>query len=191
MATVTASGGPPRLTRRRRWQRFAVSVLWAAAQLPILFAVCFGVMSVAIVVGGELWPRVFGEEVTHVAVPVGLLAGVGAGTAVNYRARVWLHRVRLWRLRRWGERAIAEAVWIEGDPTNPTAMEGYVVLVRWRDLAGEHVGDRCYRFWSGAPYGFLSRFGPGKSVVIRYPRAKPHRFAIDIPYTPSMADMFI
>jgi hypothetical protein len=168
-----------------------VTALWAAAQLPILLAVCLGVMTVAVVVGSQLWPRLFGEDVSHVAVPVGLLAGVGTATAVIYRARVWLHRMRLWRLRRWGARAVATAVWIEGDPTNPTALEGYVVFVRWRDLAGEHLGERCYRFWLGAPHGFLSRFAHGKPVVVRYPRAQPRRFVIDIPYAPSIADAFI
>src|SRR5690606_22065228 len=121
----------------------------------------------------------------------GLLAGLGALTLITYRARVWLHRIRLRRLRRSGASAVANVVWLAGDTINPTMFEGYVVFVRWRDLAGEHVGDRCYRFRDGAPHDFLRRLGPKQMVVVRYPTARPHRFVIDVPYAPSIADNFI
>lgn len=66
-----------------------------------------------------------------------------------------------------------------------------MVFVRWRDLAGEHLGDRCYRYGNGAPHDFLARFQRGRVVVVRYPTARPRRFVIDIPYAPTIADNFI
>lgn len=191
MTAVTTTGGPPELTRQRRRQRNRVDLLWAVVQAPLLVAVVALVLGVAAGPARGLWPVIFGEDGTDMTIPVGLSVGVGLSALLAYRARVWLHRVRLWRLRRSGESAGADVVWIAGDPTNLTATEGYVVFVRWRDLAGEHVGDRCYRFWDGAPHDFISRFGQGQRVVVRYPRARPHRFAIDIPYAPSAADLFI
>jgi hypothetical protein len=70
-------------------------------------------------------------------------------------------------------------------------VESYVVLVRWRDLAGEHVGERAYRFRTRSTDDFLARLTDGRPVIVRYPRAEPRRFVIDIPYAPSMADFLV
>lgn len=191
MADVTATGGPPQLTRRRRRQRYRAQVLSAAVPVLLMLVVIATCVALAALVGPARWSWLFGYDATEVAVPVGLSVGVAASALVIYRVRVWLHRLRLRWLRRSGESAVAEAVSIAGDPTNLTVLEGYVVFVRWRDLAGEYVGDRCYRFWDGAPHDFLARFQRGQAVVVRYPPTRPHRFVIDIPYAPSIADTFI
>ena len=188
---MIASEAPPRLTRRRRRQRLLLNAVWTAAQLPILLAATFAALAGATAIGRELRPSISGADAATVAVPVGVLGGVAIGSLVCLRTRVWLHRVRLWRIRRSGESAIAQAVWIEGDPSVFTATEAYVVFVRWQDLAGEHIGDRGYRFWNTAPYDFLISLTDGRPVVVRFPRAQPHRFIIDIPYAPTMADAFI
>jgi len=184
-------GPPPQLSRHRRRQRFWVEAAWRLAQGPILLAVTVVCMIVAAGLGRVMSPRLLNEGVTDSALAVGLIAGLLGASVAIVRAPVWLHRARLWSLRRSGRSATADAVWIDGEPTNWTVLEGYVVFVRWRDLAGEHLGDRCYRFWNGAPHDFISRFGRGQAVVVRYPAARPHRFIIDMPHAPTIVDAFI
>lgn len=191
MAPVTRSAAPPPLDPPRHRRRAAINALWGLAQAPILLAIVGASLGLATVVGRDVATRVIGRDATADAVPVGLAIGIAVGVYTISRLRDWLHRLRLGWLRRRGDRATAEAVWVIADPAPGLAVEAYLVLVRWRDLAGEHVGDRSYRFRVRPTDDFLTRLTDGRPVIVRYPTASPRRFVIDIPYAPSMADFFI
>ncbi|MGI5243860.1 hypothetical protein [Dactylosporangium sp. CA-139066] len=63
----------------------------------------------------------------------------------------------------------------------------YTVRVSWPAFRG---GRRDYRFDGTGPADFPRRCATGETVGVLYPRGRPHRFVIDLPYAAGMTDQF-
>ena len=108
-----------------------------------------------------------------------------------------MRQVRLWLLRRRGVQVTATATglgaWYASNPRGPGLMV-YTVQVSWTDADGPHTGDRQYAFWgkdTSTQQDFLGFIHDPGGVVVRFPRGRPHRFALDIPFSPRMSDQLL
>ena len=138
---------------------------------------------------------------TSPVVLAGLAAGVVAGLAVGQKARGWLQELRLRRLRSAGAGAVSVRASIDRlDRRSPATtprpswarLTRYTVHLHWQDPAtGAHcLGERRYRL-SGRRSRRLEALcaGPAR-VVVYYPAHRVSRFVIDVPFAPTMADLF-
>jgi hypothetical protein len=101
-----------------------------------------------------------------------------------------VQRLRLWR--GCDTSATASVVWRDrrytaGSKGGSSTL--YTVYLSWPDC--ERTGERQYRFYGDGPDDFAARTRLGATLPIRYPAGRPHRFIVDIPYAPTMADQFI
>ena len=184
---------PPRerrqMSRGRVLARLGIGLAWTLLQVIVF---------VAIAVAGGLLGGLAALAVPAIfALPVilGFALGIAAGLVVCHQARMWLLRLRIRRLRSRGRQGRATVVWVDkqfvpsGRGLDTTT---YTVYVRWQDPAsGEaHEYERQYRFWSaGSPA--LERLLHEPSLPILYSPRHPSRFAIDIPFAPTMADLVL
>jgi hypothetical protein len=127
-------------------------------------------------------------------VPIGLLTGAVVGLFVSHKARTWLLRYRLWRLRAVGVGVTAmvrelDSRWFSSPHGGSVTV--YVAHVYWRDpVTGTRwEGARRYRFWNRGSRQMEAACARGTQVRLYYPANRPARFVIDIPFAPTMADL--
>jgi hypothetical protein len=179
------------MSRRRVLVRVGIGLAWGVVMLAVFAGIVFGAM-VGGGYAGYVWaPRLDGGHDIGPVLALAALAGIAAGIAVCHRARGWVQRLRLSRC---DVRTSARVVWRDRRFTASARGPGgtrYTVYLSWRDPAGEQAGERQYRFMGHGPQDFASRVAVDGTVPIRYPAGRPHRFIIDVPYAPTMADQFI
>jgi hypothetical protein len=186
-AAVSVASAPDRNSAR-----FGISLIWTVVMLVILGVV----VSAGLLVGGELyeWLQHHGGGNQSWLVPVGALCGAVLGISICHLARGWVQRLRLSRLRRAGVAAAGHVTArLDRYVSNPRGpgMTLYQVSVAWTDGSGPQTGERRYRFWGHGDRAFEALTERGTEVQVRHPSGRPLRFAIDIPYAPTMADQFI
>jgi hypothetical protein len=154
----------------------------------LLIGVAWVLLRVVILVAG-----VFAVKGTGPAATAGILAGTAAALVASCRARDWLMRMRLRRLRAKGVTAKAVVVKCDWDMSIGCglAIAKYAVLVRWVDPVTGVVrqGDRRYRFVGMGSERFRAACSHGAIVRVHYPPNRPSRFVIDVPFAPVMADI--
>jgi hypothetical protein len=180
---------PARPVKDPRARRLLISLSWVILQAAILIALAYAcAMTAALLAAGA-----FGGHGTGPAVTVGMLGGITAALVVNHRARGWLTRLRLGRLRVKGVQAKAVVVKCDWDMSTGrgVAIARYTVLVRWVDPATgvPWQGDRGYRFAGLGSRRFEAACAHGAVVPVYYPPNRPSRFIIDVPFAPVMADI--
>lgn len=178
-----------RMSRARGLARDGVGLLWALVQLVILGGL-FTAGGLLGSLGALVIPRYYGGPLI-----VGFVAGTVAGLVVNHSARMWLLRLRLWRLRERGRRVMATVEWVDEQFVvggRGQSKTYYTVFVDWRDpVSGEeHEYERQYRFW-GVGSKALEAALDDPTVPVVYDPAHPSRFVIDIPFAPTMADLVL
>jgi hypothetical protein len=182
------------MTRRRVWTRIGLGLVWGVVMLVLFAALLFAGMVAGGYVGFVLLPRYNGGHDVQAALAAGAVVGVVLAVTVCHRARGWVQRLRLRLMRGHGVSAVATVVW--GDELYTPGTKGpgsivYTVYFAWSDPSGQQLRERQYRFIGKALRAFETRLAVGARVPIRYPAARPHRFIVDIPYAPTMADQFI
>jgi hypothetical protein len=193
---LTSAPTSPRPHRERRQMsrsrvaaRLAVSLVWVLTQIFILGAFWIGGGLVG-ALGSLVAPSIYALPVS-----IGIVGGVLAALVVNHHARMWLLQFRLRRLRRQGQRVMASVVWVDehmaASLRGPGTMT-YTVFLRWQDLVGggDHEYERQYRFWAGRSRQ-LEGLVDEPTVPVLYESSDPSRFAIDIPFAPTMADLIL
>jgi hypothetical protein len=180
---------PVRPVKDPRARRLLISLSWVILQAAILIALAYAcAMTAALLAAGA-----FGGHGTGPAVTVGMLGGITAALVVNHRARGWLMRLRLGRLRVRGVQAKAVVVKCDWDMSTGrgVAIARYTVLVRWVDPATgvPWQGDRGYRFAGLGSRRFEAACAHGAIVPVYYPPNRPSRFIIDVPFAPVMTDI--
>jgi hypothetical protein len=171
--------------------RVGLGLAWGVVMLVVFAGVVFGAMVGGAYLGYVLLPRLDGGHNVGPVLALGAFAGIAAALVVCHRARGWVQRVRLRgcdtgataTVVRRGSRYVASA--------RGPGSTVYTVELSWRDGAGERIGERRYRFMGHGPRAFDDRTTQGRRVPIRYPAGRPHRFIVDIPYAPTMVDLFI
>ncbi|HEY4022843.1 MAG TPA: DUF3592 domain-containing protein [Pseudonocardiaceae bacterium] len=177
-----------------RSQRAAITLIWALVQV-IVFALLFFWCGVAgVYVSWDLLPYLFHIGPDPYGVLIGFAVGTVAGIWVCHRARMWLLRLRLRRLRRSGIEATATVTRLAKDyQANPRGpgVTRYTVHLRWRDPqdGGSREQDRRYRFSGHGSPRFESTCAERTKVVVRYDHRHPDRFVLDIPFAPPMAEV--
>lgn len=172
-----------------RARRVIITVAWPLLQFAILVALFYA---------GSLLTVVFvlavsGGHGAGFAGPAGMLIGIAGAMAVNLRARHWLQRLRVRRLRAKGVTADGYVVKRDWDMSTGRGVmiTKYTVLVRWIDPATgvRWQGRRQYRFIGMGSRDFDAACGPGAKVPVRYPPGRPSRFVIDVAFAPVMPDI--
>jgi hypothetical protein len=176
--------------RGRAWARFGIGALWGAVMLVFFATVVFtSMVGTAYLAEKALPARLAGYHVDEIVEVAAVISGIAA-VMVCRRARMWWLRARLRGLRRHGVHAMAKVTRRDlvhtVNPRGPNATT-YTVSVHWQEATGE----RCYRFWAPGSADFLKRTESGRVVPVYYPPGRPHKFLIDIPYAPTIADFFL
>ncbi|BFU45649.1 hypothetical protein [Krasilnikovia sp. MM14-A1004] len=182
------------MTRYRRLTRVGADLLWGVVMLTVLAATVLGGMLGGTALGYGLLPRYNGGHEIPWLLGVGACVGVVTGVVVCHRARGWVQRARMRMMRHRAVDAIADVVWCDYHYQVGTKGPGssrYTVYLSWRDPDGQHTGERRYRFIGRGRDDFAHLVRRGGKVPIRYPAGRPHRFVIDIPFAPTMADQFL
>jgi hypothetical protein len=181
-----------RLAATSRRHRLLIGLAWGLAQLVILAGLVFA----GAVAAGYLAVDVFSSHGVDSIVPAGLGAGAIGALAVNHSARGWLQRLRLRGLRVRGvaveARAGALGYSYAASGRGPGTVR-YIARVSWTD-PGTGVswrGERRYRFWGDDSKPLEAAFAIGAKVRVYYPAGRPSRFVIDVPFAPTMADLFL
>jgi hypothetical protein len=185
---------PSRFSHEREQARLRISLLWLLVMLVVFAASVYGAALGGAYLGRHVLPQLDGGRQVSAMPTIGAVLGALVAAIVCQRARSWLQRLRLWLLRGESISANATVVGLDSLYTKGSRGNGntlHIVHVKWRDATGEHIGERQYKFYNHGPADFLTRMQRGAHLPIRYHPARPHRFIIDIPYAPRMADNFI
>jgi hypothetical protein len=183
------------VTVDRSGARLAIGLIWGLLILAILGAVTFAGMVLGAWLGFDVLPRFDGGHDVQWLLLVGAIAGVTAGLTIGHRGRGWVQAWRLHRMRRANGPVTATVRRCSSRyVVNPRGggVTVYQVRVGWFDhLAGEQERERQYKFYGRGAPAFEELIHQGAQVAVSYPRGRPHRFIIDIPYAPTMADQFL
>lgn len=185
---------PLRMGWRRGLARIGVGLLWCVVMLGVFAVAVFGAMAGATYLGHVLRPGLDGDRDFGTIRTAAALAGIVAASVVCHLARGWVQQARLRQMRQHHTSATARVVWSQAQYSpggKGPAHTLYTIYLSWQDTAGEHTGERQYRFFNHGPDDFTARFAVGASLPIRYPVGRPQRFIIDTAYAPTMADLFI
>jgi hypothetical protein len=179
----------------RRWARFFIGLTWGLTTVAVLAALIFAGMLAGASAGFDVLPRLDGGRTSAGPLAVGAAVGLIAGLVVGHRGRGWVQALRLRRLRRDGVVATGTVRGCSrryiANPRGP-GTSVYSLTVTWHDPAlGPQSHTREYRFWGHGDAAFEECVPRGGRVTLRYPTGRPHRFIVDIPYAPTMADQFI
>ncbi|GAA5194661.1 hypothetical protein GCM10023322_59560 [Rugosimonospora acidiphila] len=156
-------------------------------ELVVFSGIWFAGMLAGGYLGYELLPRLDGGHNVGIVLAVFGISGVLGGIVVCHKARGWMMRLRL---RGCTESATATVRWTRSF-YGPRGGSSHNIVVEWEDAAGEHAGERQYRFVVTPSAHFTKRVELFARVPVRYPAGRPQRFIIDIPYASTMADLFI
>jgi hypothetical protein len=177
--------------------RLAIGLVWGLLILAVLGVATFAGMVAAAWLGFDVLPRYDGGHDVAWLLVVGATAGVTAGLTIGHRGRGWVQASRLRRMRRDGATARTAATVRRCDSRyviNPRGggVTVYRIRVGWFDhQTGEQERERQYKFYGHGVPAFEELVRRGAHVPISYPTGRPHRFIIDIPYAPTMADQFL
>jgi hypothetical protein len=177
------------MSRSRVAARLGVGLVWGLAQVVILGAL-FVAGGLVGALGSLVAPSIYGLPIS-----IGFAGGFVAGLVVNHYARMWLLHLRLRLLRRRGQQAMANVVWVDeqlaANPRGPGTIT-YTVFVHWQDpvSGGDHEYERQYRFWGTASKHFETSVDEPYLRVL-YAPSRPSRFVIDIPFAPTAADLVL
>ena len=180
---------PAQPVKDPRARRLLIGLTWVLLRVVILIALfrACAILAVLLVAG------VFGGHGTGPAAAAGMLVGIAAALVASHRARDWLMRLRLRRLRVKGVKAKAVVVKCDWDMSSSRglAIAKYTVLVRWVDPATgvPRQGSRRYHFVGLGSQRFEAACSHGAIVPLLYPPNRPSRFIIDVPFAPVMADI--
>jgi hypothetical protein len=167
-----------------------IGLVWSLVQVVLVFALALAVGLPVAYLSQEAGA---GESAGWVGL-YGMAAGVGVAVLVCHRARGWVLKSRLRRLR-------ASGVSVQGvvrrlDQQWSASGRGggltkYVAHVQWRDpVTGERwQGERRYRFYGRGSEQLEAALADGAQVDLCYPADRPSRFIIDVPFAPTMADV--
>jgi hypothetical protein len=178
----------------RRGARFFISLAWGLVSLVVLCTLIVLGMIGGAFVGFDLIPH-FGGHQTAGTLAVGAAAGATLGLVVGHRGRGWLQALRLRRLRREGVTVTATVRschrrYIASSRGPGTSV--YDLTVAWHDpSSGPEQRTRQYRFWGHGDADFEACVHYLAEVKVSYPAGRPHRFIVEIPYAPTMADQFV
>ncbi|GAB3982460.1 hypothetical protein GCM10029978_086220 [Actinoallomurus acanthiterrae] len=180
------------IPRRKTW--WAVGIGWGVLQ-PVILALCLfwgGVVGVSVT--WSLLPTLLGIRSSVFGLPFGFLTGLAVGLTINHKARMWVQRARLRRLRKRGHRATARVAAVDRryryNPKGPGSTS-YVVRLEWIDpeTGSGHRCRRWYRFTGKGSAAFERACSTGAEVTVRYPPGRASRAVVDIPFAPVMADL--
>ncbi|MEV0398989.1 DUF3592 domain-containing protein [Actinoallomurus sp. NPDC050550] len=179
------------VSRRRAW--WAVSIGWGLLQLVILALCLFWGGVAGVSVTWSLLPHLLGIRHSVNGLAVGFLTGLAVGLIINHKARMWVRRARLRRLRRRGSRATARVAAVDRQHRSVRGSKStsYVVRLQWIDPA-TRTGYRCrrwYRFAGSGSAAFEKACSTGAEVTVWFPPGRPSRAVVDIPFAPVMADL--
>jgi hypothetical protein len=182
--TVTGPSTEPTVPLRRRLLRGGVQLAVGLVQSAIV-----AVVFIAGLFLGYLVSLPLPAQWVDITVPwAGIILAATLGPYVVLHDGLWLHRLRLSRLRRYGTSAAAR---VEDFGIVGLSRQALItVFVTWFDPPGTQHRDRVFVFRGEIPAGFLEAV-TGETVLVRYPAGRPRRFIIDIPYVPMTADAFI
>jgi hypothetical protein len=179
-------------------RRALASLIWGLIRVVTVLA---GVSAGGAAAAG-LGQAVTGHAAAPAAVLAGLVVGAVAGAAAGLLASRgvpgWLQERRLRRLRTAGPAAVSVRATVDRlDRPRRPARHGlsrgrYVVHVSWLDQAAGvgFRGERCYRM-AGRRSRRLEALCVGRAqVAVYYPARRPSQFVIDVPFAPTMADLF-
>ena len=174
--------------------RGTVTLLWALVQV-VVFALLFFWCGVAGgYIGWSLLPYLFHTGPSANGVLIGFAVGAVAGIWFCHRARMWILRLRLRRLRRAGVEATATVTRLsrtyQPNPRGP-GVTHYTVHLHWRDPQDGNTCEhqRRYRFISHGSPRFERTCAERTKVVVRYDQRHPSRFVLDIPFAPTMSEV--
>jgi hypothetical protein len=172
-----------------RARRLLIGLTWVVLRVMILIGLSYASVAMAVLIVDGI----FGGQGTGPARAVGMLVGIAAALAISHRARGWLMRLRLRRLRVGGANAKAVVVNCDWDMSSSygLAISRYSVLVRWVDPATgvPWQGSRRYNFVGLGSQRLETACAHGAIVPLLYPPNRPSRFVIDVPFAPIMADI--
>ncbi|GAA4625374.1 hypothetical protein GCM10023196_029250 [Actinoallomurus vinaceus] len=179
------------IPRRGSW--WAVCIGWGLLQ-PVILALCVfwgGVAGVSVT--WTLLPRLLGIRPGVGGLAVGFLAGLTVGLTINHKARMWVQRARLHRLRKRGSKATARVAAVDRRyrSTRGSSSTSYVVRLQWIDPE-TGTGYRCrrwYRFSGKGSTAFEQACSTGAEVTVWFPPGWASRAVVDLPFTPVMADV--
>jgi hypothetical protein len=180
---------PAQPVKDPRARRLLIGLTWVLLRVGILIALFrAGAMLAVLLVTG-----VFGGHGAGPAAAVGMLGGIAVALVASHRARDWLMRLRLRRLRVTGVTAKAVVVTRDWDMSSTCGLTiaKYTVLVRWMDPATgvSWQGNRRYYFVGLGSQRFEAACSHGAIVAVLYPPNRPSSFIIDVPFAPVMADI--
>ncbi len=183
------------VTADRYGARLTIGLIWGLLILAVLATATFAGMVAGAWLGFDVLPRFNGGHHLQWLLLVGAIVGVTTGLTVGHRGRGW---VQAWRLRRMrganGPGTATVRRCSSRYVVNPRGGSStiYRVQVGWFDhLAGEQERERQYKFFGRGSPAFEELVRAGAQVPVAYPPGRPHRFIIDIPYAPTMADQFL
>jgi hypothetical protein len=167
--------------------RLGIGLGWFVVQALIL-AACF-------VAGGELGGLGYLVSPDYYAAPlaVGFIAGIVIGLCLNVHIPRWLFQQRVRHLRRAGVRTAASLDWVDQQMASSrgTALRTYTVFVSWPAADGQtHRLERQYRFW-GSGWRQFEAAVAGATVPVLYEPARPAHAVLDVPFTPTVADLLL
>jgi hypothetical protein len=170
--------------------KFLVGLAWGLTTTAVFAALTFAGMVAGAYLGFELMPLLDGGRTNAGPIAMGAAAGVTAGLVVGHRGRRWVQALLLRRLRRAGVAVTATVRdcrrrYIASSRGPGTSI--YTVTLAW---PGE-LRTRDYRFWGRGDRDFEDCVRRGKELTVRFPAGRPHRFIVEIPYAPAMADLLV